>query len=125
VAECDVYQCKKGEIFKSPDTLQPLPIPHSIWQDIYMDLIMGLPKSDKKIVIMVVVDLLSKYAHLCELKHLFTASTIAHVFMDNISILHGMPHSIVHQQFLARIVQDTGHLTTSQHHLSSPYRWPN
>jgi hypothetical protein len=55
-----------------------------------MDFIMGLPKSDNKSIIMVVVDLLSKYAHFCALQHPFRASTVAHIFN-----LHGMPHSIV------------------------------
>jgi hypothetical protein len=44
---------------------------------------------------MVVVDRLSKYAHLCALQHPFTTSTMAQFFMDNIFKLHGMPHSIV------------------------------
>jgi hypothetical protein len=60
-----------------------------------MDIIFGLPKSNNKSIIMVVVDLLSKYAHFCALQHPFTASTVAQIFMDNIFNLHGMPHSIV------------------------------
>jgi hypothetical protein len=63
--------------------------------DISMDFIVGLPKSGNKSVIMVVVDRLSKYAHLCALQHPFTTSTVAQIFMDNIFKLHGMPHSIV------------------------------
>jgi hypothetical protein len=47
-----------------------------------MDLIVGLPKSDNKSVIMVVVDCLSKYAHFCSLQHPFTASVVAQLFMD-------------------------------------------
>ena len=65
VAECEVCQRNKGETFKSPGTLQPLPIPPAIWKDISMDFITGLPKSGNKSVIMVVVDCLSKYAHFC------------------------------------------------------------
>ena len=95
VAECDVCQCNKGETFKSPGTLQPLSIPHAIWWDISMDLIVGLPKSGNKSVIMMVVDHLSKYAHLCALQHPFTASMVAQIFMDQVLKLHGMPHSIV------------------------------
>jgi hypothetical protein len=64
VVECDVCQCNKGEIVKSLGTLQPLSIPPAIWRDISMDFITGLPKSGNKSVIMVVVDHLSKYAHL-------------------------------------------------------------
>jgi hypothetical protein len=63
VAECEVCQRNKGETFKSPGTLQLLPIPPAIWKDISMDFITGLPKSGNKSVIMVVVDRLSKYAH--------------------------------------------------------------
>jgi hypothetical protein len=77
VAECDVCQCNKGETVKSPGTLQPLPIPPAIWRDISMDFIVSLPKSGNKSVIMVVVDHLSKYAHLCALQHPFTTSTVA------------------------------------------------
>jgi hypothetical protein len=80
VAECDVCQRNKGETIKSPGTLQPLPIPPTIWRDISMDFIVGLPKSGNKSVIMVVVDRLSKYAHLCALQHPFTASTCGSTF---------------------------------------------
>jgi hypothetical protein len=95
VEECDVCQRNKGETFKAPGTLQPLPIPPVIWRDISMDFIMGLPKSGNKSVIMVVVDRLSKYGHFCALQHPFTASTVAQLFMDHVFKLHGMPHSIV------------------------------
>jgi hypothetical protein len=95
VAECDVCQCNKKETVKSLGTLQPLPIPPAIWKDISMDFITGLPKSGNKSFIMVVVDLLFKYAHLCTLQHSFIASIVAQIFMDQVFKLHGMPHSIV------------------------------
>jgi hypothetical protein len=60
-----------------------------------MDLIVGLPKSSNKSVILVVVNLLSKYAHFCALQHPFTSVTVAQIFMDNIFKLHGMTNSIV------------------------------
>jgi hypothetical protein len=82
VAECYVCQRKKGEEVKSPGTLQPLLIPPSIWHDISMDFIVGLPKLGNKSIIMVVVDHLSKYAHLCDLQHPFTTSIVAQLFMD-------------------------------------------
>jgi hypothetical protein len=95
VVECDICQRNKGERFNAPDTLQPLPILPTLWTYIYMDFIVGLPKSENKSLIMVVVDCLSKYAHLCALQHPFTTSTMAQIFMDNIFKLHSMPHSII------------------------------
>jgi hypothetical protein len=60
-----------------------------------MDFITGLPKSGNKLVIMVVVDFLSKYAHFCALHHPFTTSTMAQIFMEQVFNIHGIPHSIV------------------------------
>ena len=60
-----------------------------------MDFIRGLPKSEGKNVIMVVVDRLTKYAHFCALSHPFKASTVATTFMDRIQKLHGSRRVIV------------------------------
>ena len=60
-----------------------------------MDFIAGLPKSEGKSVIMVVVDILTKYAHFCALFHPFKASTIATVFGETVQKLHGNPKIIV------------------------------
>jgi hypothetical protein len=45
VVECDTFQQNKGEIVKTLGTLQPLPLPPTIWTDIFMDFIVFLPKS--------------------------------------------------------------------------------
>jgi hypothetical protein len=82
VVECDVCQRNKGKTINSLRTLQLLPIPPAIWRDVSMDFIIGLPKSRNKSIIMVVVDRLSKYAHLYSLQHPFTTSTVAQIFMD-------------------------------------------
>jgi hypothetical protein len=82
VTKCDVCQCNKGETVKSLGTLQLVLIPPTIWKYISMDFITDLPKSGNKSVIMVVVDRLSKYAHLYTLQHLFIASMVPQIFMD-------------------------------------------
>jgi hypothetical protein len=122
VVECDMCQCKKGETVKSSGTLQPLPIPTAIWKDISMDFITGLPKSGNKSVIMVVVDHLSKYAHLCTLQHPFIASTVAQIFMDQVFKLHGMPHSIVFYRdptFTSNFWQELFKIQATELHLST------
>ena len=60
-----------------------------------MDFITGLPKSEGKSAIMVVVDKLTKYAHFCALSHPFKASKVSTTFMETIRKLHGNPKIIV------------------------------
>jgi hypothetical protein len=89
-----------------------------------MDFIVGLPKSGNKLVIMVVVDRLSKYAHFCSLQHPFTASTMAQLFMDHIFKLHGMPHSIFYDRdptFTNNFWQELFKLQGTQLPLSTTY----
>lgn len=80
---------------KSLVLLQPLPISETIWQNISINFIEGLPQSHNKSVIMVMVDKLSKYAHFISLKHPYTATSVAQAFLDNIYKLHGLSQTIV------------------------------
>ena len=87
-------QCKVENI-NPPGLLQPLPIPTSVWTDISLDFIEGLPKSEGYSVVMVVVDRLTKYSHFIPISHPYSAAKIAQVFIHNIFKLHGLPKSIV------------------------------
>ena len=60
-----------------------------------MNFIIGLPKSEGKSVIMVVVDRITKYAQFCAVSHPFKTSTIATAFMETIQKLHGNPRIMV------------------------------
>jgi hypothetical protein len=60
-----------------------------------MDFITGLSKYEGKSVIMVIVDILTKYAHFCALSHPFKYSTVSTTFMETVQKLHGSPKIIV------------------------------
>ncbi|KAJ7971127.1 Ty3/gypsy retrotransposon protein [Quillaja saponaria] len=84
VRACAICQQSKYETAAQASLLQPLPIPERVWTDSTIDFIEGLPKSEGKKVILVVVDRLSKYAHLLALAHPFTAISVAQAFMDTV-----------------------------------------
>jgi hypothetical protein len=60
-----------------------------------MDFIEGLPNSNGYTVILVIVDRFTKYGHFYPIKHPFTASIVAQLFLDNIVKMHGIPKFIV------------------------------
>jgi hypothetical protein len=79
----------------TPKLLQPLLIPYTPFIDISMNFVEGLPKSEGKDVIMVIVDRFNKYTHFISLNHLYLTLTIAKLFMDNLYKLYGLPLSII------------------------------
>ncbi|KAK8957341.1 hypothetical protein KSP39_PZI000693 [Platanthera zijinensis] len=95
VKECDICQRQKYETTSPAGLLTPLEIPHQIWDTVSMDFIEGLPKSQGKSVILVVVDKLSKYGHFLALSHPYSGETVAELFAKEIVRLHGVPRSII------------------------------
>ena len=91
MAERLICQQNKAETIKAPGLLQPLSIPSQRWEEVLMDFITGLPKSEGRSVTMVVVDRITKYAYFCALSHPFKASTVSTAFMETIQKLHGNP----------------------------------
>lgn len=67
IRQCATCQQAKHELIHPAGLLQPLPIPDGVWQDLTMDFIEGLPKSEGHDTILVVVDRFSKYAHFMSL----------------------------------------------------------
>ena len=125
VASCQICQQAKPDRSKAPGLLQPLPIPSAAWQMLTMDFVEGLPNSQGKNCILVVVDRFTKYGHFLALAHPFTAAGVAKLFFDNIYKLHGLPDSIVSDrdkiftslfwQELFKLVKVSLRLSTSYH----------
>lgn len=95
IRSCTVCQQCKSDHSVYPGLLQPLSVPDTIWSDVSMDFIDGLPLSAGKEVIMVVVDRLSKATHFIALFHPYSAMSVAQAYLDNVYKLHGCPNSIV------------------------------
>src|SRR4051794_26973213 len=63
IKQCPVSQLNKPEYCKYLGMLQPLPVPDFAWTHITMDFVEGLPLSEHKDMILVVVDRFTKYSH--------------------------------------------------------------
>jgi len=87
-------QRNKSENVMTPGLLHPLLIPNQKWAEISMDFIEGLPMSERKDKILMVVDRLTKYAHFIGVKKKNSAKHITEVFCKNIYKLHGFLNSL-------------------------------
>ncbi|CAH9085924.1 unnamed protein product [Cuscuta europaea] len=95
VRECEICQRTKTDSLAPAGLLTPLPVPSVVWADISMDFIEGLPKSQGRDVVLVVVDRFTKYAHSMSLSHPFNAKDVAGVFIREVVRLHGFPETII------------------------------
>ena len=104
--QCLVYQKVKAERVKIPGKLQPFDIPQMKWECISMDFITALPKVARNFdSIFVVVNWLTKVAHLILTQIAASTSNIAQLFVKEIVRIHGV---------LARIISDRDAKFTSK-----------
>ncbi|KAA3477198.1 reverse transcriptase [Gossypium australe] len=98
VKECPICQRCKDEIVAKLGLLQPLLVPNRTWSSISMDFLKGLPKSQGKSIILVVVERLTKFDHFLPLKHPFTVVVLAKIILNYVFKLHGMLDSIIYDR---------------------------
>jgi len=94
VEKCLVFHQNEVETIKNPSLLQPLSIESHCWEEDSMDFIKGLPKSEGKSVIMVVVEIITEYAHFCALSHPLKSSTISMALVVNnvyVVVMYDLP----------------------------------
>lgn len=95
INSCLDCQHTKYETQKLSGLLCPLPIPAQPWEDLSMDIIVGLPTYRGHANILVVVDKFSKGLHFGMLPTHHTAHSVALFFMEIVGKLYGMPKSII------------------------------
>nr|GEX79087.1 retrotransposon protein, putative, Ty3-gypsy subclass [Tanacetum cinerariifolium] len=96
LGKCLICQQVKIEHQHASGLLQPLDIPVWKWDEISMDFVMGLPRTQKKNdAILVVVDRLTKSAHFFPIRKDFSIIRLADIFQHEIVRLHGTPATIV------------------------------
>ncbi|WVZ62294.1 hypothetical protein U9M48_012058 [Paspalum notatum var. saurae] len=95
VSECDVCKRVKADHLKPDSMLQPLNVPAWKWEDIYMDFVVGLPRTQKGYdSIWVIIDRFTKSAHFLPVKAVYRANTYAELYIAKIVSLHGVPRTI-------------------------------
>jgi hypothetical protein len=96
VAICDTCQRVKAENQRPAGLLQPLKILEWKWEEITMDFIVGLPRTQKGYnSIWVVVDRLMKVAHFIPVNTTYSGARLAELCISKIVCLHGVPKKII------------------------------
>jgi hypothetical protein len=96
VAICDTCQRVKAEHQRPAGLLQPLKILEWKWEEITMDFIVGLPRTQKGYnSIWVVVNRLTKVAHFIPVNTTYSSARLAELYISRIICLHGVPKKII------------------------------
>jgi hypothetical protein len=96
VALRDTCQRVKAKHQRPAGLLHPLKIPEQKWEEIRMDFIVGLPRTQAGYdSIWVIVDRLTKVAHFIPVKTTYSGAKLVELYMSKILCLHGVPNKIM------------------------------
>ncbi|WVZ90607.1 hypothetical protein U9M48_036892 [Paspalum notatum var. saurae] len=86
----------KREVAEYVALCDPLKIPEWKWEEIGMDFIVDLPRTQSGFdYIWIVVDRLTKVAHFIPVKTTYSGAKLAELYMSRIVCLHGVPKKVV------------------------------
>jgi hypothetical protein len=96
VTLCDTCQRVKAEHQRPAGLLQPLQVPEWKWEEVAIDFIVGLSRTQSGYdSIWVIVDRLTNVAHFIPVKTTYSGPQLAELYMSRIVCLHGVPKKIV------------------------------
>jgi hypothetical protein len=125
VSLCDTCQRVKAEHERPVGLLQPLKIPEWKWEEIGMDFIVWLPRTQAGYdSIWVIVDCLTKVAHFIPVKMTYLGAKLAELYVSRIVCLHGVPKKIVSDsgsQFTSKFWEKLHESTDTKLNFSSAY----
>jgi len=105
------FKCQQNKVQhqKKAGELHPLEIPQGLWQEISIDIIGPLPKSNRMDAIAVIVDRFTKMICLKATMTNISSEGIAKIYRDNIWKLHGIPRKILSDrgpQFASKFMEE-------------------
>jgi hypothetical protein len=125
VALCDTCQRVKAEHQRPAGLLQPLQVPEWKWEEIAMNFIVGLPRTQSGYdSIWVIVNQLTKVAHFIPIKTTYSGLQLAELYMSRIVCLYGVPKKIVFDrgtQFTSKFWERLQEALDTQLRFSSAY----
>jgi len=109
IQRCFKCQQNKVQHQRKAGELHPLEIPQGPWQEISIDIIGPLPKSNGMDAIVVIVDQFTKMIRLKATTTNISLERIAKIYRDNIWKLHGVPKKILSDrepQFTLKFIKE-------------------
>uniref|UniRef100_A0A8C1KNU4 Gypsy retrotransposon integrase-like protein 1 n=1 Tax=Cyprinus carpio TaxID=7962 RepID=A0A8C1KNU4_CYPCA len=124
IASCTVCTQTKSSSSLPAGLLRPLPTSSHLWSHVALDFITGLPLSAGNTVILTVVDRFSKATHFIPLPKLPSAKEMAHVLVNHVFKIHGLPSDVVSDrgpQFMSQFWKEFCRLIGASVSLSSGF----
>ena len=124
VQGCVKCQQNKVQHQKRAGELHPLEIPEGPWQDISINMIGPLPRSNEMDTILVIVDRFTKMIRLKAMTTNISSEGVAKIYRDEIWKIHGIPKTILSNhgpQFASKFMEDLMRVLGTKRKLSTAY----